>query len=249
VEVKPGEAIWRTATGYGAVRRRFIDPVNGAAMYFGHLKEGDVNDVVAVRLKVVGRRVTEAEWTVARKTDGNMFNAEGLAETPPPEELSLPPAQRATRAQMIAAADAYFDGLETHDGAKVPHVPGCERIENGFKVTNRVRTPAPAPAAAPGAAPAAAPTAAQESRSGDCASGFEGFARTIAKVSPRRYDVVDEEQGVVVGAVILKRPPGVTMKRNLLTEVFYTRGGGGKISAIFAAMYYLDPAAPDTPGW
>ena len=59
--------------------------------------------------------------------------------------------------------------------------------------------------------------------------------------------VVDEEAGVVLGAVILQRPPGVTMKRNLLSEYFYTKRG--KISGIYAAMYYLDPSVSGAPGW
>lgn len=50
-----------------------------------------------------------------------------------------------------------------------------------------------------------------------------------------------------MGATILHRPPGVGTKRNLLTEYFFIRGG--KIAGIYAAMYYLDPQAPDSPGW
>jgi hypothetical protein len=130
---------------------------------------------------------------------------------------------------------------------------GCERIENGFKVTNRIKPQRPAVqpegnalAGAGEPTAAAAPGAAEETRSGDCVAGFEGFAKTIAAASPRRF-LVDQEAGVVVGATILQRPPGVALKRNMLTEVFYMRSG--KISAIQAAMYYLDPAAPNTPGW
>lgn len=241
----PGEAIWKTATGYGTVQRRFFEPATGGAVYFGHLKEGDVDDVVAVRLKVVDRKVTEAEWTVARKSDGNMFSAEGLTENAPLPDTPIPAADRTPKARMIAAANAYFDGLQKHNGAAIPRVPGCERVENGFKVTNRVGALPPLGAPPPPAG--ATPTLAEEVRSGDCTAGLEGFERTIADVSPRRFLVVDEEAGVVTGATILHRPPGVTVKRNLLTEFFWIRGG--KIAGIWAAMYYLDPAAPDSPGW
>jgi hypothetical protein len=192
------------------------------------------------------RKVTEAEWTIARKSDGTMFSDEGILKNPPPADGTLVAADPAARMAMVYAGNSYFTGLEIHDGSAVPHVAGCERVEDGFKVTNRDRTPSPT-GAAPSPAPAAGgTTTAQETRSGDCVSGFEGFAKTIAQVYPRRY-IVDEEQGVVIGQVILHRPPGVTLKRNLLTEIFYIRDG--KIASIQAAMFYIDAAAPDTPGW
>jgi hypothetical protein len=264
VEFATGEGIWRTATGYGAVQRRYFDPANDTAIYYGIINEGDQSDIVSVRIKVAKRRITEAEWTVARKGAGGLFSVDGLLAQPPPPDTALPKSERTPRAQMIAAAEAYFHGIEAHDGANVPHVPGCDRIENGIKVTNRsLATPlggipggAPAPAPAPNPStpglaqetPAGAtPGMAQEARSGDCAAGFQMFQRSIAQASHRRHLVVDEDNGVVVEATIFHRPPTATQKRNLLTEYFWVRGG--KISAIYAAMYYLDPSAPDTPGW
>ena len=262
VDTKPGAGIWKSATGYGAVQRRYFDPVSHQAEYFGTLMEGNVIDVVALRLKVDDRKkVTEAEWTIARKSDGNMFSAEGIVELPPPPEAVLAPSDATSREQMANVANSYFTGLEIHDGSAVPHIDGCERVENGFKVTNRVRPIGPPPGAAPAAAPAGGGTGAaqavnppaggtstaQETRSGDCTAGFEGFAKTIFQVYPRRYSFIDEKQGVVIGQVILHRPAGSTLKRNLLSELFYIKGG--KISAIYAAMYYLDPTAPNSPGW
>jgi hypothetical protein len=39
----------------------------------------------------------------------------------------------ASDAERIAAAQAYIDGLVTHDADKVPFAPGCTRIEVGLK--------------------------------------------------------------------------------------------------------------------
>jgi len=243
--LRDGEGIWKTASAYGSIQRRFIDPVSAQAAYFGEIKEGDATDIVSLRIKVDGRRISEAEWTIARKSDGSMFSLEGLAETPPPPSEELPPSERTPRSEMIEAADQYFSGLQAHDGSKVPHVAGCERVENGFKVTHRRRD---AVAQAAATVPAAgAPTAAQEELSGDCTAGFEMFAHSISEASHRRFPVVDEEAGVVMGATLFHRPPEATLKRNLLTEYFFIKSG--KISAIYAAMYYLAPDAPDTPGW
>ncbi len=248
-----GAGVWRTVTGYGAVQRRYFDVAEGQAAYFGIINEGTEPAVVSVRVKIRERRITEAEWTIARKEAGGLFSIEGLTALPPRSDEPLPADKRTSRTQLIAIANAYFDGVEMHDGSRVPHVDGCERVENGVKVTHRLRTGGAA-AAVPGAAPAAptAPTAgvttvAQESMSGDCAAGLEVFANTIAKAAHRRFPVVDEEAGVVMGTTIFHRPPGSTLKRNLLTEYFY--GQDNKIGAIYAAMYYLDHAAPDSPGW
>jgi hypothetical protein len=261
-----GTGIWLTASGYGSVQRRYFDTAEGQAAYYGIINEGSEPAIVSVRLKIVRQRVTEAEWTVARKTAGGLFSIEGLTGQPPPPDEPIPVGERVPRAALIAAADTYFNGLQIHDGSAVPHIQGCDRIENGIKVTNRLRssplTPvpggAPAPAATPGVpglaqetpaagAAGAAPGLAQEARSGDCAAGFDMFAHSIAEASHRRYPLVDVEAGVVMGATIFHRPPESSLKRNLLTEYFWEKQG--KISAIYAAMYYLDPAAPDSSGW
>jgi hypothetical protein len=265
VTLENGSGVWRTISGYGSVERRYFDTTNGEAGYFGTLLEGADTDIVSLRLKIEKRRVTEAEWTVARSNAGGMFSIDGLTSQPPPPDHELPAAKPTPRAKMIAAANAYFDGLQQHDGANVPHVDGCERIENGVKVTNRIlpRSPggngATPPAAsdptvpgliqeAPGATGSnGAPALAQEAKSGDCAAGFDMFKNSILETVHRRFPLVDEQAGVVLGSTLFHRPLNSKLKRNLLTEYFYV--DQGRIGAIYAAMFYLDPSAPDTPGW
>ena len=246
-----GTGIWRSATGYGAVARRFVDPVAGQIAFLGIVQEQGGPALVSLRLAVEQGRVREAEWTVARQGAGGLFSIAGLVDNPPPPDEPLPPAERSVRPVLVATADAYFDGLQQHDGSRVPHVAGCKRVENGVTVT------APPPGlhadaavagnAVPLAATAAMPGTAQEMRSGDCTAGFEHFAQTIAETSHRRFPVVDEAAGVVMGTTLFHRPPSSTLRRNLLTEYFYEKQG--RITAIYAVMFYLDPAAPDSPGW
>ena len=185
-----GEGIWQTATKLGAVQRRYFDTTTGEAAYFGILEEGVEPIVVSLRLKIVKRKITEAEWTVARKEFGGLFSPQGLIEQPPPPDVAIPTEERTGRAALKAAADAYFEGLQTHDASNIPHVSGCDRIENGTKVTNRLQnaplSPIPDGASTGGTAVAAsaqtlpvAPGIGQESRSGDCASGFEKFEKMI----------------------------------------------------------------------
>jgi hypothetical protein len=241
-----GAGLWRTATGYGAIERRYFDVLGGQAAFFGVINEGTEPAIVSLRVKIDQRMISEAEWTVARKGAFGLFSIEELLAMPPPPDVPLPAGERTPRAQMVAAADSYFDGLEKHDGSQVPRIAGCERIENGVRVTHR-HMPPPGGSPPSGNATSAAPGAAQEHLSGDCTAGFEMFAKTIAKTTQRRYPVVDEDLGVVMGATIFHRPPGVTLRRNLLTEFFFNRAG--KIGGIYAAMYYLHPSAPDTSGW
>jgi hypothetical protein len=143
---------------------------------------------------------------------------------------------------MIAAANSYFDGIEHHDSSLVRHQNGCVRIENG------VMTAGPVPPG--GAAPA---VAGGPPVKGDCGSYLEDFKATIAAVVHRRFPVVDEEAGVVLGTVIFNRPPGAKrgdgtlFPRNLLTEFFTIETG--KVSGIYAAMHYLTPEIPDAPLW
>ena len=72
-------------------------------------------------------------------------------------------------------------------------------------------------------------------------------------MKPRRYPVVDEEAGVVLGMVVFNRPPGAKRQdgsaypRNLLTEIFVIEKG--RIKGIYAAMHYMTPDNPDAPGW
>jgi hypothetical protein len=78
----------------------------------------------------------------------------------------------------------------------------------------------------------------------DCTS--EGAMANIFAVTARRYPIVDEEAGVVLGLGLFERKPGVAMRRNLLSEWFYIEQN--KIRSIYAAMYYPEPEAM-APNW
>jgi hypothetical protein len=236
--VTPGEGIWKTATALGKVQRRYVDPVNGQAVYFGHINEGGVAGIATLRIRVVNKKITEGELVIGRKIDG-MFNADGLSANPPPATPIAKDA-RSSREAMVAAAQSYFDGLDRHDSSGVMGQKGCVRIENG------VMTAGPVPAV-PVAGTSGPPVI------GDCGSHMDIFKATIAAVDHRRFPVVDEQAGVVLGMVVFNRPPGAKrgdgtpFPRNLLTEIFVVENG--RIHGIYAAMHYLVPDIPDAPGW
>jgi hypothetical protein len=220
----------------GDVQRKYLDPVSGQAAYLGLIKETVGTALVAIRIRIEGNVVVESEEFVARQGD-TLFSPDGFEALPPRIPNALPRSDRRPRAEMIAAADSYFEGLATHNSVGIPRVEGCDRLENGTRVTNRPPRTAPVGAAA------------VEFGATDCASGLERMTQ-ISGVAHRRFPLVDEEAGVVMGIGLFLRPPGQTgnfAKRNLLTEFFeVTRG---KLSGIYAVMHYLDADAPDSTGW
>jgi hypothetical protein len=231
---RPGMGLWQSAKALGMLLRRYLDAESGQAGYFGTLEEESGTAIATVRLKIEDRKITEAEWVIARKGDpgigasaGQQANAafhnpEFLIAHPPGERV-VPKGERVSRADMIAIANSYFDGLSAHDGTVIVAHPGCVRVENGTLTTQR-----PIPAGG----------------STDCTSG--GAMANIFAVTARRYPIVDEEAGVVLGLALFERKPGVAMRRNLLSEWFFVEQG--RIRSIYASMYYPEQEAM-APNW
>jgi hypothetical protein len=237
VAVRLGTGVWKSVTGLGKLQRRYLDPVSGQAAYFGVVEEGDRSAIVTVRVKVDGRRVSEAEWYLARQGDpglngpaqpgqpaGNFFDPENLAKSPPPER-TLPTASRLPRESLIGITNSYFDGITSHDGSVILAHPGCARTENGTTVTGR---------AGRGGATGVS----------DCTSGLETI--NIQMVAARRFPVVDEEAGVVLALAVFVRKPGTPTRRNVFSEWFVIEDQ--KIRSIYSAMFYPPPEAP-APNW
>jgi hypothetical protein len=224
-----GKGIWESASALGKVQRRYIDTVSGQAAYYGILEESNGKlAIVTARLRIENREITEGEWYIARDGDPglpganppNVWNPVTLTSTPPPER-ALPANKRLPRETMIAIVDSYFDGITSHDGTVVRAHPGCNRYENGTKVTGN-----------------------RGGKDDDCVSGYGGF--DLANVAGRRVSFVDDEQGVVLGMAVFIRKPGSIRPRNAFSEWFWIEDG--KIRNIWTAMYYPGPERP-VPNW
>jgi hypothetical protein len=258
VAVPLGGGVWKTVTGLGMLQRRYVDAVSGQAAYFGVVNEGASSAVVTVRVRVEDRKITEAEWYLARPGDPglngpaqpggapvNLFNPEYLAANPPPQRI-VPPAQRTSRASLIAITNSYFDGITSHDGTVVIAHPGCSRIENGTLMTGGRRGGGGGArgAGAQPPAPAQPPAAPQPPSANDCVAGFANL--NIQLVSARRFPVVDEEAGIVLATAVFLRRPGSPAPRNVFSEWFVI--DDGKIRSIYSAMFY-PPADLPVPNW
>jgi hypothetical protein len=232
--MKAGTGVWQSAKALGKLQRRYFDTESGEAGYFGTLEEESGTAVVTLRLKIEDRKISEAEWYLARKGDagigvgaGAQANAafhdpENLITNPPMERV-VPKSERLSRAEMVAITNSYFDGLSAHDGSLIIAHPGCVRLENGFATTQRK-------------APSGEMT--------DCMS--PGAMTNIFAVTARRYPIVDEEAGVVLGLGVFERKPGLAMRRNAFSEWFVI--DQGKIRAIYSSMFYPEQETL-VPNW
>ena len=234
VVVRPGMGVWKTVTALGKLQRRYLDPVSGQAGYFGVVEEGSEAAIATVRVKVEHRKITEAEWLIARKGDpglngpaapgqpaGNFFDPENLAANPPPER-TLAKEARLPREALMAITNSYFDGITTHNGSIIMAYPGCVRVENGRTVTGRNTGQSVT----------------------DCTSNLETI--NIQNVAARRYPILDEEAGVALAIAVFLRKPGTPTRRNVFSEWFVI--DKDKIRSIYSAMFYPPPEAP-VPNW
>lgn len=253
LNVAPGKGVWQSMTALGEVQRRYYDAVTGETGYYGTMMEGTEPAIVTVRLRVDNRRVTEAEWYIARANDpglagprqpgqapANLHNPEYLAQNPPPQRV-VPAGERVDRATLGRIVDSYFDAITSHDGSIALTHKGCGRAENGH--------PAPGGDFLPPAAPRGnAPTTQGPQQPGvgsrDCVTGLENF--NLSMVAARRMPLIDEEAQMVLATGVFIRRPGSPTPRNVASWWFVI--DGGKIRTTYTAMFY-PPAGLAVPNW
>jgi len=252
INVRPPNGVWKTVTALGTVQRRYLDPVSGQAAYYGTVEESGGTAIVTVRVRVEGRRLTEAEWYLARADDpglngprqpgrppANLHNPDYLSKNPPPDRV-VPVNQRSDRATLVRIVNSYFDAITSHDNSVAMTHPGCGRVENG--------SPAPAGRFLPpnaSANPPAGQAAPPANANNDCVSGLANF--NLSMVVARRTPVVDEEAQVALGYAVFIRRPGSPTPRNAFSEWFVI--DEAKIRTIYTAMFYPSPelAVPNWP--
>jgi len=252
ISVRPGNGVWKSVTALGAVQRRYLDPVSGQAAYYGTMEESGGTAIVTVRVRVEGRRLTEAEWYLARADDpglngprqpgrppANLHNPDYLSKNPPPDRV-VPVNQRSDRATLVRIVNSYFDAITSHDNSVAMTHPGCGRVENG--------SPAPAGRFLPpnaSATPPAGQAAPPANANNDCVSGLANF--NLSMVVARRIPVVDEEAQVALGYAVFIRRPGSPTPRNAFSEWFVI--DEAKVRTIYTAMFYPSPelAIPNWP--
>jgi hypothetical protein len=128
------EGLWATFNSYGKYRHDAFDvQTGGVASYLSILENREIPfpDLLAVRLKVVDRRISEIETVVDR-------HARGAANLPPQDpswmqimERVEPQATRLSRAALEKGALGYLRSVAFHDESLAPYAQSCIRLENG----------------------------------------------------------------------------------------------------------------------
>lgn len=184
IELKLGEALWKTASGLGAYKLYFADPKEQQVGFYGTIRENGRPATLVLRLKIENRRIAEAETLVLR----NAATAQRIeAEAPDPVLLeTVPEAERLSRTELIARTDLYFEAIEQGNGQVAPFHPDCARFENGMKTSGQ----------------------------GCSAQLDTGIFDYIQKIYPRRYTVIDEERQLVFGFFMFTHPGDITWIKN-----------------------------------
>jgi len=149
---------------------------------------------LALRLKVVDRKIIEAEHLIARIAAPSQLAA---LKTPRAAFFQpVPKARRDPRNILLLIANAYYDALTQNNGELAPFADDCGRRENGMHTAGAGRPgDAPPPPAGFGGTPT------------DCAGQLTSRAMSyINSIDLRRIWIADEEHGLAFGLTMFRHP-------------------------------------------
>jgi hypothetical protein len=209
-----GDGFWNSAIGKGSYRLDVADAAAGQVATFVTMREAPANPVLmALRLKVDNRRITEVEAIVAR-SDMAVNGVKALEAMGTPRAAFMratPPADRVSRTELVRVANMYFSGMQKNDGrGQYPFADDCDRLENGARTAN-----APSAPGRNGGPPRTTKldpkTATNYDSMWTCREQFEsGLLHFVYRIRDRRYLVVDQERGLVLAFAFFDHPAGKT---------------------------------------
>jgi hypothetical protein len=205
VDVMIGEGIWNSLVSQGGYRQTFVDDSLNSAVFFGAFTEqtdaGEARLLLAIRFAFEDGKITELEHMLSRPDERNrLINRHSLTGPNPVYEEILPDDQRSTRAELIAAGHAYFDGIANSTDEGVPMDRYCHRRENGVTLLSN-----------------------PEPENQACPTGFARFAY-ITDIRDRRVAVVDEARGLVLLWAFFDVPGNVDVSGSSGPSDVYTDG-------------------------
>jgi hypothetical protein len=136
VEMKLGEGLWKNASKIRGYRQDILDVRQGVAASQVVVEEGGMPALFVLRLKVVGKKITEVETQVTRtQKEGALFAIDSLQTAGPAMSAAPERSQLMPRDEAIKVAMFYPAGLKIGSFVKVdaPFAPDAYRIENGAR--------------------------------------------------------------------------------------------------------------------
>jgi hypothetical protein len=182
IELRIGDGLWGSIGSASDDPLLAADPETGNVAWFGTVEEHGSPAYYAMRLKVVGGRITQVETVVDRKLGlPAPFGDPAKLVHDPAFATPLEPSERRERERLRDVANGYFSTIERNDGDVLTLFdPDCQRIENGISTTRGSYGSA---ALAQG-----------------CEPQFKlGYFRINKRVRERRYPLIDLKRGIVVG--------------------------------------------------
>jgi len=255
IPLKLGAALWGTMSGMGTYKLYFADPHAGQAGLEATIRENGTPTILLLRLRVVNRKITEVETLVHR----NAEDAEALEKRGQPNPVWLQPLEashRTPRQEMLKAVNLYFEGILHSSGDMVPFDPRCDRILDGYQDTNN-------------------PTAKGWFDLGSFRPDSMGIRENmntgiwtyIRSIDPRRFVVIDEKMGIVLGMLMFNHPgkvesadvpgvgkvpmPAVARRPSSVEAGEFFKIEGGKIrqiEGVTIALPYGSRTGWETPG-
>jgi len=192
-------------------RQAFVDPVTGAAVFYGVVTSSGTRAAEAVphwcfyvvRLKIENSKISEIEEISYEKPAGGFGAAPASLHLPDRVfDTLLPASERSSREQLLEIANKYFDAVSHKlDYRQTPWHPECQRVELGVFTVNADRM------------------------SGSCGGEFQNPS-TKWNVSNRRFYITDVERGVVLAVANFMTPPEYPKNNgSVVVEVFKIQDG------------------------
>lgn len=184
-----GDGLWKTASAI-KYRHIVVDPVAHQAGVFCTLHEGsDYLTLFTLRIKENDGKLSEIETLVSRYAGTDVaWNPKALVTPNPIFDKIVPENERSSRERLIEIADLYFEGLEKSDPTNVLIHENCNRLENGLQTVNNPNL--------------------SEFTGWPCKKQMYLFTY-MTKIRDRRYEIVDEERGLVWCMVMFDIPGNV----------------------------------------
>lgn len=139
VEMRLPDGTWDTVTKEVGPALTLSDPVTGQVGIYTSILQRDVAGFLAIRLKVVGGRITEVEQVISTRRNLSspptpIGPVEGFTHDPDLAR-AVPKGERMSRAALVRIANGYFDTLENNTGEirGTKFSPDATRFENGMK--------------------------------------------------------------------------------------------------------------------
>ena len=141
----PGEGLWANAVSGPTSFAIYVPDVEQQqAGFMGVMQREGENGtepvLVAVRLKLEGGAIAEAEHIVAGVNESNMARLHtprtGLTR-------EVPVASRKSHDELVELGLSYYDALDDNDGTLMPFAEDCQRHENGMITAGPEAGPGP----------------------------------------------------------------------------------------------------------